>query len=208
MAEKTAEETDYRRLYEQQKGIAEDLKTKIEEITKGHGTATERIKEIEAAKAAADADLAKIAAEVGTYRKRDQDRADKLYDGLSDETKARLEPIKGKLDLDTWLAYVEREAAADQAPQAPQATPGAMLRSPGSVGKLGPRFRPHPDTVDTIEDGLGREVEYLPIMQVTRDPQNGMIATIPIKEHIKRIKSLSRPGTQLTPGNDPRNNSR
>jgi hypothetical protein len=83
-----------------------------------------------------------------------------------------------------------------------------MLRNPGAAGRPGPRFRPHPDTVDTIEDGLGREVEYLPIMQVTRDPQNGMLATIPIKEHIKRIKSLSKPGTPLTPGNDPRNNSR
>ncbi len=170
-------------LYEQQKEITKQLQEQLKVLTTEGATQADKIKAAEEAQAKVDEAMATLDAKVKEHVKQDQARADALYAGLPEPAQKRLKPIKDKLDLPTWIAYLEEEKATAST----MGTGKPPLRGSGRTGRSA-EFVPHADTIDTLEQGLGMDVKYLPLMNVTRDPMKGFTASMPLKENNKLIR--------------------
>lgn len=180
---------DYQGLYQQQKGLNESLQGRLD------GAATDA----EAAKKAGeerDAQFAKdkeeLDARVKGYEDRDKATADKLYEGLSDESKAQVDMVKGSLALPKYLEYLGtfKPPASTEPPRNPPIRP----RSGGD-----PRNTPtkmDQDTIDTL-DFLGVEPEFHAQSVITRDTQMGYRMALPIKLHRGILAKKIIPGQKL-----------
>jgi hypothetical protein len=183
--------------YQQQKEIVEDLKKQIAAMTDKGASQADKLKAAEEAQAKVDEAVAKLDAEVKKYIERDQKRADEIYTGLPEDAQKRLAPIKDKLPLDTWLAYLEEEKIAADTAKGNPGTGKPPLRGDKRSGRS-KEFRPDPDTYDTLQEGLGMEVKFLPTMNVNRD-RAGFTASIPFKDHLKYIKGQTVRPEPMTP---------
>ena len=147
----------------------------------------------------AELDAKKAALEV--FEKSTQDRAERLLDKLSDESKAKVEKYKDKLSLSDWATMVEEEVEAmdgaggktvDEGTRIPGGTPSAGGKRRTGGRELLPK-------TETILEQLGVNPEHGRQLRATEKTGGNVHFSTTIAAMIAGMKRVAKGGRPWTP---------
>ena len=151
-----------------------------------------------------DAELESLKAKLAEVEQAERSRVASRFDNLPEANRAKLEPLREKLDLKDWATLVDQESAQFENAE-PEPTPEAeaQVATPPPVGggmRRAPsrnEYEPTPQASRILDEHLMRDDSMLRSLSVRKDPESGQTKFfVPVREMYDRM--LKKPITNVS----------
>ncbi len=141
-----------------------------------------------------DQEVESLKAKLAEVQQAERDRVASRFESLPEANRAKLEPLRDKLDLKDWSKLVDQEteqfgvSEQTQAPEQQQvSTPppvgGGMRRAPSQS-----EYEPTPQASRILDEYLMRDDSMLRSLSVRKDPETGRTKFfVPVREMYARM---------------------
>ena len=200
----------YRGKWRESEQKVDELSTqtrKLENASKSQIEKEEAFKNLESQMSdklsAKDAELENLKSKLAEVEQAERTRVSNMFDGLPEANRAKLEPLRDKLELKDWASLVAQEseqfATAQESEQSEperMATPppmGGGMRRPMSQSQ----YEPTPQATRILDEYLMRDDSMLKSLTVRKDPETGRTKFfVPVREMYARM--LKKPITNVS----------
>ena len=146
-----------------------------------------------------------IASKLKAYEERDLKAAGDIFKRLPKKSQEKLEPLREKLSTGDWLDLVTKEKGTEDSEgdkdddTDTRRKPPVVPRGDDKTKKSG-RFKPQ--WKDEIEEATGREVTFLPQLDVKEDRQGNRVFRLPMKDYRRMLRERNpSSGVRMTQDN-------
>ena len=190
----------YRGKWRESEQRVDELSTqtrKLETATKSQTEKEEQFKNLESQMSETlskkDSELESLKAKLAEVEQAERDRVQSRFDTLPEANRAKLEPLRDKLDLKDWASLIDQETSQFASVETPEpqeaqvATPppvgGGMRRAPSQD-----EYEPTPQASRILDEYLMRDDSMLRSLSVKKDPETGRTKFfVPVREMYARM---------------------
>ena len=191
----------YRGKWRESEQRVDELSTqtrKLESASKSQTEKEEQFKNLESQMSDTlskkDQELESLKAKLAEVEQAERDRVQSRFDTLPEANRAKLEPLRDKLDLKDWASLIEQETSQFASVEKPEpqesqvATPppvgGGMRRAPSQS-----EYEPTPQASRILDEYLMRDDSMLRSLSVKKDPETGRTKFyVPVREMYARMQ--------------------